>query len=281
MTGLYYQSSDLNKTTNKNKLSSIISGDNFIYGISSKENNKLLSFKELPYFENNFFLDESKLKEIFSNNHLLENIEEIKIAILSPDFVFCPSELYTKESEHDLLKTVTIKQYLNDYSIETKFISHLNSYLLFLIPKVLKDFLKNNYDKVNFFHANEIFLSKYKFINSYENLLIANINNGYLQTAIYKNDQFRQTNVYNINNKEDILYHIISNLSNHSMPVNIADVILAGRLERESAIFKILAEHIKNISFIDNLDRRDFSNVFLGKSKHLFFDIYALSQCES
>ena len=281
MIGINIKSSLLFESSKKYKLSSIISGDNLIYSLTDKSTNKIVAVKELPNLKENFFFDETYLLSLFEKNNLLnENIDEISIGILNPDFSIVPKNTYDKEIKKELFNSVSIKQHLKDYKIFKNDITTLQSYNLFVVPRQLKRFLNEHFDSLNFYHANEIFFKKYKFIDSYNNLLLANLNEHYLQTAVYKDDKLQQTNVYSIKSKEDILYHIMANLTNHAIPINNAEVILAGRLDKESAIFNLLYEHIKNVKFIENISRMSFSNVFLGKPKYLFFDIYALSKCE-
>jgi len=281
MTGIDIQSPELFKSNNKYKLSSIISGDNLLFSISQKSNGKILAVKEILNLKKNFYFDIDYIKTLFKENQLLhKNIDQISIAILNPDFSIIPANFYKKSINKDALSAVSIKQYQKDYTILKNHIDIPDSYYLFIFPEKLKEFLKTTFNTVNIHHANEILISKYKFIDSYGNTILANLNNNYLQTAVFKNGNFIQTNVYSIDTKEDILYYITAKLSNNVIPVNKANVILSGRITSESIAYKLLYDHIKNLSFVKNIPRLAFSNVFLGKPKHLFFDLYALSLCE-
>jgi hypothetical protein len=281
MIGINIKSSELFKNNIKYKLSSIITGDNLLYSISQISNGKIIAVKEILDLKENYYFDQDYIKTLFEENNLLHNdIEEVSIAIENPDFSLIPKNLYKDSIKKELLAATSIKQYEKEYEIIKKHISKIDLYNLFLFPKHLKKFLEDDFNKVKFHHSNEIFIPKYDFIDSYENTLIANLNNNHLQTAVFKNGDFIQTNVYSIDSKEDILYYITANLSNNVIPVNKANVIISGRIDSDSSAYKLLYEHIKNISFVKNIPRLSFSNVFLGMPKHYFFDLYALSLCE-
>lgn len=281
MIGINLESSELYNNKNKYKLSSIISGDNLIFSLSEISTGKILALKELPGLKENYYFDSDYLKSLFEQNGLFNiNIEEVAISILSPDFSFVPQKFYKESIKKELFAGVSVKQYQKEYEIVKNSIDKLDSYNLFLVPKQLKKFLERHYKAVRYYHANDIFLTKYHFVDSYDNTLMVNFNDKYLQTATFKDGKFTQTNIYSAKTKEDILYYIVANLSNNAIPLNKANVILSGRIEEDSAVYNLLYEHIKNISFIKGIPRLSFSNIFLGKPKHLFFDIYALSKCE-
>ncbi len=281
MIGINLESSELFKNNKKYKLSSIISGDNLLYSLSEISTGKILAVRELPDLPENFYFDDDYLKSLFEENGLFNNkIEEVSLAILSPDFSLVPEKLYKESIKLELFAGVSIRQYEKEYEIVKNHINELESYNLFLVPKQLKKFLDSHYKTVTYHHATDIFLSKYDFIDSYDNTLMVNLNDKYLQTAIFKGGNFTQTNVYSAKTKEDVLYYIVANLSNSAIPMNKANVVLSGRIEEDSSVYNLLYEHIKNISFVKGIPRLSFSNIFLGKSKHLFFDLYALSQCE-
>ena len=281
MIGINLESSELFKNNKKYKLSSIISGDNLLYSLSEISTGKIIAVRELTGLKENFYFDKEYLKTLFEENSLFNNkIEEVSISILSPDFSFVPQKLYKESIKKELFAGISIRQYEKEYEIVKNHINELDSYNLFLVPKQLKKFLDSHYKNVRYYHSNHIFLSKYNFIDSYDNTLMVNLNDKYLQTAIFKNGSFTQTNVYSAKTKEDILYYITANLSNNVIPINKANVVLSGRIEEDSSVYDLLYEHIKNLSFIKNIPRLSFSNIFLGKPKHLFFDLYALSQCE-
>jgi len=220
------------------------------------------------------------LEKIFKDENLFDDrIKEVNAAIVNKDFMLVPAEYYSPDTKKSLIQNITVKTYLEDYITLDGKIDSAQAVSIFIFPQMLYDFLHSHFKKVRYFHANDALINNAKETVNKDNFLLANFNYGYLQTIIFKNKKFIQSNVYSLRSKEDILYRILNNLQNQAMPVNSAKVILSGRLERDSAIFELIYNHIKNIDFIRNISRFNFSNVFLGKPVHLFYDLYALDKC--
>ncbi len=279
MTGIDYSSIDYNNK-DEYELSSIITGDNLLFALSRIADNKIIRLKEISNLKKNFFLDSDYTSDLFKKNNLFHNnIKSISIAFLSKEFTIVPQELVSKGIKHHNNLLHSIKQYLDDYTIQKSDIVNINAYNFFPFPNALKMLVADNYPKIKIFHANDCLVFQAGKIINKKDFILVNFHEYYLQTVIFRAGKFIQTNIYDIKTKDDILYYILLNLKNTGIPLNLAHVYLSGRVQRESSIYKLLFEHLKNLYFIDNLDRTGFSNVFLGKPKHLFFDIYSLSKC--
>ncbi len=279
MTGIDYSSIDYNNK-DKYKLSSIITEDNLLFALTRFADNKIIKIKEISKLKENFSLDSDYTFNLFQKNKLFnKNIEEISVAFLAKEFTIVPKEIISDNIKkyNNLLHSV--KQYLDDYSIQKSYIDNIDAYNFFPFPKALKKLVSDNYANTNIFHANDLLVCQSKKNINTKDFILVNFHEYLLQTVVFRAGEFVQTNIYDIKTKDDILYYILLNLKNTGIPLNLVHVYLSGRVQKESAIYKLLFEHIKNIHFMDNLDRTDFSNVFLGKPKHIFFDIYSLSKC--
>ena len=279
MIGIDYSSIEYNNK-DKYKLSSIITEGNLLFALTRFTDNKIIKLKEISNLKENFFLDSDYIFDLFQKNELFhKNILEITIAFLAKEFSIVPKKMISENIKHHNSLLHSVKQYLDDYSIQKSNIDSIDAYNFFPFPNALKKIVSDNYHKANIYHANDLLVCQAnKSINT-KDFILVNFHEYILQTVVYRAGEFVQSNIYNIKSKDDILYYILLNLKNTGIPLNKANVYLSGRVEKESSIYKLLFEHIKNLHFMDNLDRTDFSNVFLGKPKHLFFDIYSLSKC--
>lgn len=281
MIGLNYSSIDLFKNNDSYKLSSIVTEDNLLFSISNIKNNKIISIKEILEIPKESFFDSDLVRDIFQSNNLLhQNIKEVSIGYLTSQFSLIPHSLSSLKNISNVLSGTSIKQYLNDYSIVKSDIKVLGASNFFPFPKEFKTFLEDNFKKVKIHHANDALISDFQSKTNEGDYILANLNGYLLQTLVFRNGNLYQSNVYEIKTKEDILYHILAAINNNAIPMNKASVFLTGRIARNSAIFNLLYQHIKNLEFFNEIPRVDLSNVFLGKQKHLFYDIYALAQCE-
>ncbi len=281
MTEIDYSSIDYNNK-DKYKLSSIITGDNLLFALTRLADKKIIKLKEISNLKENFFLDSDYTYDLFKKNKLFhKNIECVSTAFLSGEFTIVPKGIISKDlkkTHNNLLHS--IKQYLDDYTIQKSDIVNIDAHNFFPFPIALKNIVSGNYPNFKIYHANDPLVCQANKIINKKDFILVNFHEYILQTIVYRAGKFVQTNVYDIKTKDDILYYILLNLKNTGIPLNMAHIYLSGRVQKESSIYKLLFEHIKNIHFVDNVERTDFSNVFLGKPKHLFFDIYSLSKCE-
>ncbi len=280
MIGLNYTSEYINTSSEYFKLSSIFSEDNLIFAISRLSDDRILSTFELSGLKEGYLSDEDYLYNLFQKNNLFApNIVEVNFAYLTHEFSLVPNEIEVdKDAQSAALEAVSAKQYSDDYEVFFSLLPTINSKNYFPFPKVLHRFLKSKYKSVICRHANDSIIEKSKSFISEDNFVLANINNHRLQTVISVGGKIVQSNVYKIKSKEDVLYYLLLNLKNHGMPTNIANVYMSGRLSKDSDMHKLLYGYIKKLKYIDNIPRLRFANVFLGKPKHLFFDIFTL--CE-
>lgn len=277
MIGIDYSSLDLNKR-DKYKLSSMITGDNLLFAITRLSDNKILQVKELSGLKEDFYLDYDYISNVFIENNLFrKNITEVTVGFFTKDFSIIPKSFFNNKIKNYNSLLNSVKQYLDDFEIQKSYIKSIDSFCFFPFPKSLNKLLKDNFENVSIHHSNDSLISNDSI--DAKDFVLVNFHQNLIQTVVFRDNAFVQTNVYEIKTKEDILYFVLLNLKNAGLPLNLADVYLSGRVYEESAIYKLLYEHIKNLHFVDNLNRTNFSNVFLGKPKHLFYDIYSLSQC--
>jgi len=278
MIGIKRLSNDIHENE-RFKLSSLISEDNLLFGITRLRDNKLIGVKELRDLPNNFYLDKKYIQDLYQDVDIKDlKFNSISIAYTSLEFSIVPNPLIKDKDKNDLFSN-SIKKYYNDYSIVKSNIENLDASIFFPFPNAVYEFAAKRFKNVSIQHIISPLIEQgYKLIKS-NDFLIANINGYQLQTIVFKDNEFVQANIYNIKTKEDILYYILLNLKDNAIPLNIAEVYLSGRVDKESSIFTLLSEHIKNIIFINSIPRLDMSNIFLGKSNHEFFDIYSLSKC--
>ncbi len=280
MIGLNYISQEINTSSEYFKLSSIFSEDNLVFALSRLSDNRILSVVELSYLNEGYYFDSDYLHDLFEKNNLLTlNIMKADFAHLTGEFSIIPNEIEVESTQEKVvLDLVSSKQYSDEYEVFYSLLPTISSKNYFPFPKALYQFLKAKYQNVRCFHANDSLIEKSKKFIIDDSFILVNLNNQNLQTVVSIGNKIVQTNAYNIKSKEDVLYYILLNLKNHGIPTNIANVYISGRLSEDSDMHKLLYGYIKKLKYVNNIPRLNFANVFLGKPKHLFFDIFTL--CE-
>lgn len=280
MIGIKYLSNDFHENESY-KLSSFVSGDNLFLSISSLKDNKLLGVKEFRGLSENYYFSEKEISKIFNDKDIINlNISQISIGFSTRDISIVPNSLLSDNSKENEILSNSLKKYNNQYTILKKKIRSIDASSFFPFPKALLKYAKDNFKSSTFCHINDPLIEQANRLFDDKDFILANLNEYQLQTIVFKNGNFVQSNIYDIKTKDDVLYYILLNLKNNAIPINIGQVYLSGRVQEDSAVHSLLTEHIKNIDFVKHIKRSNMSNIFLGKPKHIFFDLYSLSLCE-
>jgi len=275
-----YTSIDLFKNNKKYKLSSIIGEDNFFYGLFERDSGKLVCAKLINDLPLNYFLNESFIEELFRRENLFHPaILKIQLAFLSDHFSIIPQELYSNKKDlAKFLDSFTCLHNDNHYELVKNEIDYLASDFYYFIPIYMEAFLKKQYGETKIVHLNEALARYVRKIN--ERFIFINLFNDKMQTIVMNNGALMQTNNYTIQGVDDVLYYVLLNAKNFNFNPEYDQFYLAGTLEKDSLLIQSLIKHIKHLDFLGNNDRLHFSNVFLAKSKHLFYDLDCVVSCE-
>jgi hypothetical protein len=273
-----YSSIELYKKKEKYLMSSVIGEDIFYYGLYNISNNKLMAVKLISGLPKNYFTDEQQLNKLFDQEGLLgENIAQCKMAFSTEHFSILPTEI-GPESLEGFAESFSGLFHDENYVLDFSSVEDLEFKFYYMMPVALKKCLSERFEDFKIHHFNAALLKGVSTTNG--NFIFFNFLNDKLQTIVVKDGELLQTNHYLIHGRDDALYFGLLNCRNFDFDPERDSFLLAGTLDVDSPQIQLFQRHFNKLDFIAEKDRLNYSNVFLGKSKHLFFDLECVRICE-
>jgi len=101
------------------------------------------------------------------------------------------------------------------------------------------------------------------------------------QTVVFKNGHLVQTNHYQLSGAHDAVYYALLNCKHNEFDPLNDQFYMSGPFPEEMVNKLLFDQHFKYLDGIGDMNRLNYSNVFLGKAKHMFFDLQSVLKCES
>ena len=213
--GLQHLILEENRSSQRNLTISV--STNFIsLSVSDFSTDNLIDFKK-KIFENPLSVENitDELKTILDNSNLEnENFNKIKLIQENDLFVFVPDELYSSKEKKNYLKFNT-KIQENDYlsvddidklKIKNVYIPYIN------VNNLLVDKFKN----IEYYHFNTELLKKIDEIRVNEQYFV-HIEKGKIKIVVFKKDELKFFNSFEIENNSDIVYYILLTLKEQKL----------------------------------------------------------------
>jgi len=97
-----------------------------------------------------------------------------------------------------------------------------------------------------------------------------NVSNQNLEIVVLKNKKLELYNIFSFTTKEDFIYYILFVAEQLKLNPEEINVILLGAIEKESELFTILYQYIRNVSFYTP---KNFPELLKSESKHNHFTL--------
>ncbi|WP_111707910.1 DUF3822 family protein [Lutibacter citreus] len=234
-----------------NQLSIQLSLDGFSFCIYNSTENVINTF--VQYALSNVTTPYKHLElveKIFSEDKLLQNkFENIKVIHLNNLVTQVPLPFFNKEKLADYLK-YTVKVLENDYITfdELSNSEIANVYIPFVN---INNFLLDKFGSFNFKHSSTVLIES--LINRYKNideeLMFVNVSNLNFEIVVLKHHKLKLYNYFSFNTKEDFIYYILFTAEQLAMNPEELQLILMGDIEKDSELYNILFQYIRNIKF--------------------------------
>lgn len=273
---------EIKKITNKsidfnnleeNHLSIQLSLDGFSFCIYNKPSNSIAVFARYEFTNTTPTPIEhlNLVKQLYSQEALLNlKYTSVNVTHFNNLITQVPLPFFNKNSLKDYLQN-TIKVLDNDYIIydEINNSDIVNVYIPFVN---INNFLIDIYGSFIFKHSStvliETLLKQYKNIN--EDYCFVNVSNLNFELVVIKNNKLELFNCFNFKTKEDFIYYILFTAEQLNLNPEAFNLVLLGDIEKESELYTILYQYIRNIKFYEPIK----SNLLLeGISKHTNFTV--------
>lgn len=242
-----------------------------IYNIHSKD---ILHFKTFEFIDEHEISPYKHLElveQIFTTEEILRhNYKSVSVTHYNNLVSQVPKPIFDKNNLSNYLK-YSIKVLENDYITydELKNSEIVNVYIPFVN---INNFLFDTYGSFVFKHSStvliECLLNEFK--NNAENHCFVNVSKKTFEVVVLNNKKLLLYNIFNYKTKEDFIYYILFIAEQLNLNPEEFQLILMGDIEKESELYKITYQYIRNVSFYNNLS---YNNILEGLSSHQHYTL--------
>ncbi|HKJ06577.1 MAG TPA: DUF3822 family protein [Flavobacteriaceae bacterium] len=264
---------DLNNLKEHN-LSIQLSLDGFSFCVQHAYNNEIVAFSSYKFQHKHSVTPEAQLnfiKKIYKNEPLLNNtFKAVQVAHFNNLITQVPKAFFDSDKLSDYLK-FTVKVLDNDYITYDEVAN--NDFINVYIPFVnINNYLLDKYGTFTFKHSSTVLFEK--LLNDYKNVnddyIIVNVFDTNFELLAIEGSKFKLFNNFSFNTKEDFIYYILFTAEQLKLNPEAFHLVLMGDIEKESELYAIAYQYIRNVSFYNN---PNFPNLLDNSSSHNHFTV--------
>jgi len=260
-TGHRFMIKEIIKITNKNvdflnlqenHLSIQLSLDGFSFCVYNKIQKKLGAFAVYEF--QNESISPYKYLELVTqlyNDEILLQVKYNSVSVSHSNNLVTqvPKPFFDKNNLSNYLQH-TVKVLENDYIAYDEVSSSeiINVYIPFVN---INNFLLDTYGTFIYKHSSTILIEK--LLNNYKNFegdfCFVNVSNNNFEIIVLKNKKLELFNSFTFNTKEDFIYYILFTAEQLNLNPEEFNLVLLGDIEKESELYTILYQYIRNINF--------------------------------
>jgi len=240
------------KNLEENHISIQLSLDGFSFCIYNKEHQEIGAFGIYEFNDSNItpFRHLEIVEELFKKEELLQlKYETVSVSHFNNLVTQVPKPFFNKEELPQYLQ-YSIKVLENDFITfdELQNSEIINVYIPFVN---INNFLLDTYGTFEYKHSSTILIEKllHEFKNLNDNFCFVNVTDHNFEIVILKQHKVVLFNCFSFNTKEDFIYYILFTAEQLNLNPEELKLILLGDIEKESEIYNILFQYIRNIEF--------------------------------
>lgn len=205
---------------------------------------------------------------------------KVKICLTSLQFTLVPESLLHPGDEQTYFKM----NFKNHSNLEVKH-SHINAFSLFTVYGVeieLQTVLSHLFQDPKIIHHSEILLQSILRIGRSDTnkKLLLNIRKNDIDILIAEGKKVILMNSFNRNSEEDVLYYLLFTCEQLNIDTENISVYLAGEIEPESALYKLLYKYVRKITFVNHDRTLSFGEIFEEIPANFYYTLFNLPLCE-
>jgi len=260
------------KNLEENHLSIQLSLDGFSFCVYNKPSNRFAVFAKYEFTNTPTPFEHLNLvKQLFSQEALLQlKYTSVNVTHLNNLVTQVPLPFFNKQNLKDYLQN-TIKVLDNDYVTYDKINNSeiVNVYIPFVN---INNFLIDIYGTFIFKHSSTVLIETLlnQFKNQNNACCFVNVSNLNFEIVVLKNKKLELFNCFSFKTKEDFIYYILFTAEQLNLNPEEFNLILLGDIEKESELYTILYQYIRNIKFYEPKEQKTLVN---GISAHANFTV--------
>jgi hypothetical protein len=275
-----YESKDLFKENKSYKLSSVYGEDNFFYGLFEDRTDRLMKARFITGLPAGYLNDADFLRDLFRKEKLTgESVLYSAHAVSNPHFTLLPAD-WRIEDPAKLAGSFSGVEKDNRFEFLIQQVGQAAVQLSYFMPAVLKSVIRESYPNGVLMHLNGALIHTSASFSS-QTFLLANWLDRTLQTVVWRGGKLLRSNHYALMGQDDALYYILLNAAEQQLDPLNDSFYITGPIPLDASGPQSLSRHIKFLDPVSDPNRLNFANVFLGKSRHMFYDLQCVLQCES
>ena len=248
-----------------------------------KKTNRFLAFEVFrnTEFRENFSW-KSHLEFATTKSKILRQYEfsKARICITSSQYTLVPEALHHPGDEQAYFN-------LNFKNVSDVLVhrSHVNAYDLFTIYSIeneLQKELTHLFQDPKFIHHSDVLLNSVNRLsrNNSNKQVFINVRQDEMDIIVTEGKKLILMNTFTRNSNEDVLYYTLFVCEQLGIDPERTPFTLLGEVEKESALFKLLYNYVRKISFGERTRTLSFSNKFNDIPAHFYHTLFNLALCE-
>ncbi len=235
-----------------NYLSIQLSLDGFSFCVYNKIQNKIeaVGIYEFDNLNGSPYKQLECIKELFIKEKLLQlNYKSVFVSHFNNLVTQVPQPLFNKKKLAQYLQ-FTVKVLENDFIAydELENSEIINVYIPFVN---VNNFLLDTYESFDYKHSSTVLIEN--LLNQYKNLdgsfCFVNVTAHNFEIVVIKNKKLELFNFFSFTCKEDFIYYILFTAEQLNLNPEEFELILMGDIEKESELYDIVYQYIRNVKF--------------------------------
>ena len=210
-----------------------------IFGVYEFDNSSSSPFKQLDC-----------IKELFAQEKVLQlNYKSVFVTHFNNLVTQVPRPLFNKNNLEQYLQ-YTVKMLENDFIAYDELANSeiINVYIPFVN---VNNFLLDTYESFTYKHSSTVLIEN--LLNEYKNIeasfCFVNVTGKYFEIVVIQNKKLALYNFFSFTTKEDFIYYILFTAEQLNLNPEEFELILMGDIEKESELYDIVYQYIRNVKF--------------------------------
>lgn len=240
------------------------------------------SQNEPVYIQHYTFKSNEKISEVFE--HLLQSeaffsqtYASVYISISNPLYTVVPSSLFqTDDKEKWLAYNHVIS---NDDLVLADDINSIDSKCVYAINQKLKALIDQTFPNNHIKHKSTCITESLSGLASKTHkTCLVHIGTDSFDVALY-DKKLLFFNTFEYQSTEDFLYFILASIEQGNLVIDETEIILAGEIELQSALYNSLKEYFPKLKFAVHNKTISLNNDFSKLPNHFYYSLFNLYLC--
>jgi len=211
------------------------------------------------------------VEQLFKKEQLLQRKYESVNVIHTNNLVTqVPEPMFNKDHMVGYLQN-TVKLFKDDF-ITYDIIENTEIVNVYIPFVNINNFLLDQYGTFEYKHSSTVLIEH--LLNEYKNIegdfCFINVIKNSFEIVVLNNNKFELFNSYSFQTKEDFIYYILFTAEQLNLNPEEFNLVLLGDIEKESELFSIAYQYIRNIKFYS---KDKFPAILNSVSSHSYFTL--------